>query len=526
MISHPLVRRYLVDLWSQRWIVLALLWTVCIVGWVIVARLPDQYTSSARIFVDTRSVLQPLMKGLTVESDISSQVEIMRQTLLTRPNLQRLMRMTDLDLQIASPADEEDMVARLQQEIQVEAERKDLFSISYTSPDPVLAQRVVESLLTIFVEQNVGTSRRDIENAQQFLNRQIEDYERRLREAEARTAAFRQEHSNQLNDRVTLQRRRDSLEMKIRDLETQLGTAQWKRDQLRVQLASVPRELSRSTAQLAPNSPAGQRLLALQQELESLRTRYTDQHPSVILLKRQIEAAEQALDGETAGPDGSGGMQASNPVYAQLQSELRGAELEINALQRQLQRAQEELQQVRIDLEQVPEFERQLAELNRDYEILRGQYTELVSRRESAALAGKMESETNSVEFRVVEPPVVPIKPSGPNRLLLSAGVFAAALGAGLGWSLVHQQLSSSFAGVGDLRDRIGLPVLGSVSRVSAAEATLRQRVQMAMIVLLILGLFVAFAAFNWLLPGEIVRTTAANTGGVSGLLGSGLGWG
>ena len=73
-------------------------WLLCPIGWLGVTTLPDQYESSARVYVDTQSLLRPLMKGLMVETDPNTQIRLMIKTLLSRPNLERITRMTDLDL--------------------------------------------------------------------------------------------------------------------------------------------------------------------------------------------------------------------------------------------------------------------------------------------------------------------------------------------------------------------------------------------------------------------------------------------
>jgi len=146
------ILRYAKAMWRYRWISLALAWTVSIVGWGMVIILPDKYESEARIYVDTGSLLAPLLSGLTVRTDLDQEIMIMQRTLLSRPNLEQVMRMNDLDLTATTPGEVEALLANLASTISITAQTKNLFRISYSHTNPRQAQSVVQSLLTIFVE--------------------------------------------------------------------------------------------------------------------------------------------------------------------------------------------------------------------------------------------------------------------------------------------------------------------------------------------------------------------------------------
>src|SRR5262249_3581846 len=101
--------------------------------------------------------------------------------------------------------------------------------------------------------------------------------------------------------------------------------------------------------------------------------------------------------------------------------------------------------------------------MDRDYEVLRKNYSELIQRREAAKIANDLDNQTTGIDFRVVEPPVIPLTPSGPNRLLLFAGVLFGSIAAGVGIVFVLRQLRDSFATAEQLKEAFGLPILGSV---------------------------------------------------------------
>ncbi|WP_119459894.1 XrtA system polysaccharide chain length determinant [Rhodospirillaceae bacterium SYSU D60014] len=481
-----LIQYYLSELWARRWLVVGVAWLVSIIGWTIVAMMPDRYTATARIYVDTQSLLNPLMKGLAVSPNISEQIEIMRRTLLTRPNLEELLRMTDQDLGIDSPEAAEAKIRALQIQLQLIPQRDQLFEVIYENNDPELAQRVVQSLLTIFVEQNLGTSRQDMARARRFIDAQIAEYEGRLREAEASVAEFKRDNASELNYQERYSGRLQQGEFEIQRLETALQSAIWQRDELRAELARTPETVA-STA--TATSPAQQRLEELQQQMTDLRLRYTAEHPTVINLQRMIDSTEQQVANER-----SGALQLPNPAYLQLEGEIDRMEREIRLTERRLETQRAEVQMLRQRIQEVPPVALQLAQMTRDYDVLRQNYDRLIERRESARLAQNLDDQTTNVEFRIVEPPVVPLRPSGPNRPLFFTGVLFAGLAAGVGIALVQIQLKDSFSTIAQLRDAFSVPVLGSLSLV---QSTVRDRLYLVDVSALALSLVALVGVFG-----------------------------
>src|ERR1700709_1327898 len=186
-----MVSQYLRAAWRRRWMGVMVAWLVCGVGWAGVYTVPSQFESAARLFVDADAVLTPLLRGLAADSAPTTQLEILQRTLLSRPNLEKLVSKTDLDLTLNSPSDRERLLTRLSTEIKVNPQTKNLFTIVYRDKSPKLAHDVVQTLLTIFVESATGGSRADMENARRFLERQIQSYEQQLRGAEKRRGGGR-----------------------------------------------------------------------------------------------------------------------------------------------------------------------------------------------------------------------------------------------------------------------------------------------------------------------------------------------
>ena len=185
---------YLRGTWRRRWIGLGVAWLVAIVGAVVLFKTPNKYEASARVYVDTQSMLKPLMSGLAFQPDIDQQVSIISRTLISRPNVEKLIRMTDLDLTTHSPGERERLIDGLARQLRLSAARDNIYVISYNHPVPDQAQRVVQALLSIFVESSLGDKRKGTDSARRFIEEQIRAYEKRLEEAENRLKDFKLKH--------------------------------------------------------------------------------------------------------------------------------------------------------------------------------------------------------------------------------------------------------------------------------------------------------------------------------------------
>jgi polysaccharide chain length determinant protein (PEP-CTERM system associated) len=178
-------------MWKFRWPGLAVAWVVALVGIVVVVSVPDQYEASARIYVDTQSILKPLMSGLAVQPNVEQQISMLSRTLVSRPNVEKLVRMADLDLASTNKATLDALVDRVMRGIQIRnAGRDNLYTLSFRDESPDKAKRVVQALMSIFVESSMGETRKDSDSAKKFIEEQIKVYVAKLEEAEARLKDF------------------------------------------------------------------------------------------------------------------------------------------------------------------------------------------------------------------------------------------------------------------------------------------------------------------------------------------------
>jgi protein tyrosine kinase modulator len=482
---------YAQGMWRYRWYALLVAWILAMAGWGWVYSLPNKYRADARVYVDTESILRPLLSGLAIESDVRSRVSIMTQTLLSRPTLETVARKTDLDLRAQTPAQFESLLTRLQEVIEIQTDRRqvDLYTISYTDTSPQMAQRVVQTLLDTLVEQTLGSSRSDTASAQRFLDDQIRQYEQKLTEAEQRLADFKRKNIGMMpNQGQGYYARLQAATDEIEKTHTELSVAENRRDELRKQLQA-------EEGNLAPSAPTDleTKIQERQKELDALLLRYTDQHPDVRVLRETIAQLKARREAEqSAAKTNRDRGSELNPVYQAVKIELSKAEVEVASLRAQLADRQRKVNELRKMVDTIPEVEAELVRLNRDYDVNKAQYDTLVKRKESARLSQQAEQKSSDIKLRVVEPPVLPRKPAGPKRLLYLNAVLLGSLAAGIGLAFLLSEMRPVFLNTRTLRDVMGLPVLGSVSLKLMPKQRMKLRIEIVSFMLVVLLLLAA----------------------------------
>ncbi len=499
------IQEYLYGIWRFRWVALAAAWIIAIAGWIVVAQLPDKYEATARLHVDSNSVLGPLLRGLAIQPDVGQRVALMSKTLLSRPNMEKLMRMVDLDLKIRNDQDKESLITELRDNIRLSGQRSNasLYSISYTNSDRLVAQRVVQSLISIFIESALGDKRKDSAGAQEFLDKQIAEYEIRLAEAEGRLADFKRRYVGTMpGEQGGYYQRLDAARGLLSTAKLELREAENRRAELKRQLSGEePVFIPSGGDQFGAPSRLDQRIQNLQARLDELLLKYTERHPDVIEIKTimaNLEAEKkQELEARQAEPFAPQFGLQSSPVYQQMRTNLSEAEARVAELKVRVAEYDKRVKALEAKVDQIPQIEAELQQLNRDYDAVSQQHQALLKRRESAHLSEKAEQDASEVKFRVIDPPFVPLKPSQPNKLLLNAAVFLASLAAGVGLALLTSLIRPVFYSRGALNRVTGLPVLGSVVYVLSAAEKRRQRLAGAMFVSLVLLLGTLFLGVN-----------------------------
>ena len=459
------------QVWTRRWLALGVAWGVCVLGWLVVSWVPSRYESRARVFVQMQQILPTAMAG-----DVNPQRDIdrIRQTLVSAVNLQKVVRGTDLANTVASERDVADRVAGLAQNIKVTPQQDNLFEITTSQPTPKLARTVTQKLIDIFVEQNLAGDRTQTQTSLKFLDGQLAARQKQLSDAEAKRAEFQNNYLGSLPGTGSVADRIGAARAQLAQVDGDLGAANSALAVVQGQMALTPREIA-GTGPTGGMGPARARLAAVLGQLADARARgYTENHPDVIALKGQLAAAQAAARGEPAG-GGAGGQ--PNPLYLSLQSMVADKQAAAAALRIRKSQLQGDLGQLNAKLALDPEVAAEQGRIERDYQVLKDQYDQLLTQREQVALRGQAQTQTDQVKFSVIDPPTTPRTPAAPNRMLLLTGVLLAGLAAGVGAAFALGQVRQTFATTPRLARASGMPVLGQIGEmVTRAQVEARTK--------------------------------------------------
>jgi polysaccharide chain length determinant protein (PEP-CTERM system associated) len=508
--------------WRFRWVALLAAWVVCVGGWAFVFTMPNVYEAAARVYVDSKTALGPLLHGLALDPNVESEVSIVRQALLSRPQLEAVSRKTDLHLRAKTPEDMELLLDSLQKHIQVvnavragNSETDGLYRISFQDPSRQISLAVVETLLNNFVEQTLGSKRSGQESAQRFLDDEIRELEGRLTEAEQRLADFKKKNVGSMpgegGDYFARLQTEMAGEKQTRDA---LTLAETRRNELQRQLSGEDPFLfgldPGGAGGAGGDSEAGgditYRIQELEARLEEMLLKYTDKHPEVIAVRTTIDELKKRQQEEIArvgsGQRATGSMANSlkaNPIYQGIQAETNRTDVQIAELRADLAQRSTRVGELRRLVDSVPEVEAELVRLNRDYEITRTRYQELVERRETAKLSESADKQ-GVVKFQIIDPPVVGFEPVAPKRIPMLLAVLVVGLGVGGALAYLLNQLRPVYQNVRVLGENTGLPVLGYVSRTlldPQKSAMARGRVAFGAIVVMLVIVCGAVVVFS-----------------------------
>lgn len=472
---------YLKGIWIKRRYIILATWLICPIGWYMVAQMPNVYKSEARIFVDTQSLLRPLLRGLTIETNPNAQISLMVKTLLSRPNLERISRMSDLDVMANNTQEYDRIINGLKSRIKVKRSgRENIYTISIEDKNAEMAKTIVQSTLTVFIENTLGETRGDSDNAQKFLDEQIKEYENRLLSSEARRTEFQQKYSEVLsNSTGGYYQNLNSSRSRLKEAKLVLQETQGRLDSALQQLesgsASARGNNQNNTNSLNITTKFDDRILQLEEQLDSLLLRYTSQHPDVKesqrllehLQEKQAQELEQyyaSLADETSDNYASSPELDSNPVYQELKIQANQLTSEVASLTVRVESYQAQVDDLEERIHTVPEIEAEATALDRGYQITKQQYEQLLRRKESLSMGESANESTDKIQFKVIDPPRAPEKPSGPKRYMLFGVIIFVGVGVGIGLSLLMSQLNPIVTSAMQLSKATGLPVLGLVS--------------------------------------------------------------
>lgn len=462
----------------------------------LIFSLPTFYRSTAVVLVDRQQVPEAFVQA-TVTSELEIRLHTISQQILSRSRLEALITRFGLYPGLRKQEPTEEIVERMRKDIKLQLKTTDTrgrpsattaFTLSYRGPDPQTVALVTNTLASMYIEENLKLRERQSTGTADFLTVQRGETRKRLDELEARVGEFRRRYLGELPQQMpanlaTL----EALQAQLRLNSDNLLRASDRRENLNTQLAeaaSMPQLFGAQPGSAPGTQPIfdtrAQRLGRLKLDLSTALANYTEAHPTVIRLRREIQALERAPD-EPAAKDAESALPAT-PYTLRLKEALKSIEAEIKILKAEEQRLRTGIAAYQTRVENTPRREQEFQEVSRDYEATKQLYESLGKRQEVAQLAESMEQRQKGEQFRILEAAMPSEIPAAPNRGRLLAVSLVLSLGLAGGALMVAEMLDTSFHSANELRDFSIVPVLVSIPRIVTDADRQRQQLRFRLV--------------------------------------------
>jgi polysaccharide chain length determinant protein (PEP-CTERM system associated) len=512
--------RHLQAMWRYRKIALFTAWIVAVAAACFIFTLPKKYEATARVFVNTDSILRPLMVGMTVQPDNSQRVALLSRLVISRPNVEQLIKEAGLETSVTNTEQHERLVDKIIGVLDIESagDKSNIYILKYKDTQPTRAKRMIELLVAKFIDSNQGGRTNDNEAAKEFLDEQAGTYEKKLQEAESRLKEFKLKNMGGMvsSDGRDIVTQMSTVKEQLSQAQLQLLEAERSRDAYRrglsvEDIATAPTIGTNSSGESIADIDA--RIDALKRNLDGLLQKYTESHPDVAgtrrMLRELAEQRKQLIDeyrrtGTPLTQTATAGPRASE----QLKVSLAQAEAAVASLRARVAEYSSRYHQLQEAAKRMPEYEAQLAQLTRDYQINKKNYDDLASRRESASIATDMQSVAGVADFRLIDPPRVSPYSGATSRATMLMGSLVLSFGLGIGLMFLAKEVRARIYDRTQLAELTGLPILGTVSLIQSDEQKLANKRRTKHFVMLAGALFAVYVCV--IIAGAMLTRQAA----------------
>jgi len=469
------------DAWSRRkW--LAILVFVAVSGVAVTGALslPNLYRASATVLVERQQVSEAFVRP-SVTAELETRLQTIREDVMSRARLSELIGRLGLYPEARQKAPLEALVARMRRDIELELKGVDsmmsgrtstiAFTISYGGRDPETVARVANALAGMYVRENTRIREGQATRTADFLKVQLADAKKGLDAYEQRANDFRLGHIGELPQQV------ETNLASLERLNTQLrlnGENQIRVLDRRERIERQRADLAAAAPPQAVSSPEAERLAKLRQQLDDLRSRFTDAYPDVARVRADIDALTRQMAQHPASSDRPAGSPA-DPA-ARLAESLTDIDAEVRALRDEERALRQTIAGYEQRVENAPKRQQEFQEMSRDYAATKERYDTLLKRYEEAQLASSLEQGQNVEQFRILDTALPPREPIAPNRLRLLALGLVLAIGLAVGAVMAAEKLDTAFHRIEDLRAFVSVRTLGRVPLIASREQTRRNR--------------------------------------------------
>jgi len=457
-----------------------------IVGGLLVWQLPRTYQATTTVAVSASRVA-PNVVG-SVEIDRQERMRAVSQQLLSRSVLERTVRLEHLDQNGSIEA----AVSKLRGGIgvslpdsitpgnggggpaaQLSPEQKaslDTYQVSYVSDAPEDAQRIVNRLAQVFVEENSKTREIRAQDTSQFIETQLRASETRLTALEGRLREMKETFMGRLPEQTNanlamvsaMQRQLESSATAMRGEQDRLSMIEKQIDAMQQNADEMV-----SSMKGTPGESAQSRVVSLRRELADKQLTYTDKHPEIVWLQQELATAEKAAAAERARPVSDRmAILNGNPEYRQLLKDRETTRLRVAEFQRQQTAINGQIAQYSGRVEAAPRVEQQMVSLQRAYDLERGTYQDLAGKKQTALLNEELQRKQGGEQFAVLVPAGLPSEPFKPKPMRVMLMAIAAGLVLGAAFAFGREYLDRSVHDARGLRDEFERPVLAEIPRI------------------------------------------------------------
>ncbi len=387
---------------------------------------PYKYQSQVIIFVDDRNIIQPLMEGRAVTTEINEKASAARELLWSRSVMEKIATDTDIFGENADDLSTDALIGRvssIRSNMSVATRGDNYFSIGYSASSPLRAFQVAQKLGQAFIEENSERKRAESRSAYDFIDKQVKSYERQIAGVEERLKQFLSENVDGTEDNANA---------RLSNLQSRLELAQLEKEELETRANAFERQM----AEINPRIRQGQtsdayqeRISSMEEQLDSLRLRYHDTYPDIVILREQIaelrKQRQRALENQTESPESLGGVSIANPVYQDIRSSLVQTNTDIETVETRIQSLKQLIAEQTKRMERIQENKAQYSDLTRDLEVNKEIYDDLLKRREKARVSMHLDIEGQGLNYKINETAQYPNNPSGPTFPMFAlAGLF------------------------------------------------------------------------------------------------------
>lgn len=397
--------------------------------------LPSIYRSTATILIEEQEIPSDLVQT-TVSSYAQQRLQGINQRIMSTSRLLEIIKSLKLYPELQGKENPDEIAAKMREDITLDFIQADVvdpktgrpstatiaFSLSYNGKDPSKTQQVASVLSSLFLEENLKVREKTVREASSFLEEEANNVKNDMAEIDRKIAEYKEEHINELPELLQVNRQSlQNIEMNSDRLSEQMRGLREREGYQQSQLATIPQ----NQGQMQKN-----RLEELHVQLANLKTKFSDQYPDVIAVKSEIAKLEAEQNGKGGGK--SGGV-ADNPAYINLAAQLASTRSEIASVAKQIAANEEKIAYYRKLIEATPKVEEFYRTLLSERDNLQHKYSELRQKHLQAQVAQGLEKNQQGERFSMIEPPLLPEKPSKPNRLAIILIGFVLGIGAGVG---------------------------------------------------------------------------------------------